>query len=306
MLSSGKNSTNVRANPSQGRRPKTPPLGAIRGAMRALTLVSPSLSSRWAYSMFTTPRRHARPEREQRRLQDAEAFTFESDGLSLAAWRWGEGPQVLLLHGWEGRGSQLGAFVEPLLAAGFGVLTFDGPAHGDSPGRQVTPGHLARAVRDLAEHVGGLHAVVAHSMGGLATSFALREGLEVDRVVFVSPGSHPSDATGALGRVLDLPPSVLRRVRESVAAAHGRTWDEVAAEDPFAAHRPPLFIAHDIGDKDVPMRVAEHITDVWGEAELYRTAGLGHRRILRDAEVVRRAVEFLRAPSDASLPAPAP
>jgi alpha-beta hydrolase superfamily lysophospholipase len=32
-------------------------------------------------------------------------------------------------RGWGGRGAQLAAFVEPLLARGFSVVTLDAPAH---------------------------------------------------------------------------------------------------------------------------------------------------------------------------------
>jgi len=31
---------------------------------------------------------------------------------------WGKGPTVMLVHGWSGRGAQLGELVEPLVAAG--------------------------------------------------------------------------------------------------------------------------------------------------------------------------------------------
>ena len=59
---------------------------------------------------------------------------------------WGAGPSVLLVHGWEGRGAQLGALVDPLVAAGYRVVALDGPAHGDSPGRLSTLALPAHAV----------------------------------------------------------------------------------------------------------------------------------------------------------------
>ena len=136
-------------------------------------------------------------------------------------------------------------------------------------------------------------------MDSLATSLALQAGLLTDKVVFIAPGSHPGDATAQMAKLLDLPPSVLRGVRETLASSLGKTWHELAQADPFADHDVPLFIAHDVGDKDVPIATAEKMQRTWGNAQLYRTAGLGHRRILRDPEVVLRAVDFIGAPRTA-------
>ena len=43
-------------------------------------------------------------------------------------YSWGSGPTVLLVHGWEGRGSQLSAFAPALVKAGFRVVAVDMPA----------------------------------------------------------------------------------------------------------------------------------------------------------------------------------
>jgi hypothetical protein len=40
----------------------------------------------------------------------------------LPVYSWGSGPTILLAHGWSGRGSQLGAFVEPLVEQGFRLV----------------------------------------------------------------------------------------------------------------------------------------------------------------------------------------
>lgn len=297
-------STNVRDIPrpsSSGGHPSKPPsLRPLRGALRALNLISPSLAAQWAFRLFTTPRRHVRPAREQRLLQEASVLDFISRGRVLRGWSWGQGPAIMLVHGWEGRGAQLGAFVQPLVQAGYRVVTFDAPAHGQSAGRRMTPLDQARAMSALAQWVGGVHAVIAHSMGSLSTSLALQDGLHLERLVFVAPGSHPGEATERMGQVLDLPPSVVMGVREALAARLGQTWQQLADSDPFAGHEVPLFVAHDVGDRDVPIDAAERLCSSWGPATLYRTAGLGHRRILRDPDVVLRAVEFIGPP-----PAPA-
>jgi pimeloyl-ACP methyl ester carboxylesterase len=58
----------------------------------------------------------------------------------------------------------------------------------------------------------------------------------------------------------------------------------------------PLLVIHDEEDREVPIEAGELVARSWPGAELVRTRGLGHRRILRDPAVVARAVEFAVGP----------
>ena len=55
----------------------------------------------------------------------------------------------------------------------------------------------------------------------------------------------------------------------------------------------PALIVHDRDDREVPFHDAERLTARWPGAHFYPTEGLGHRRILKDDDVIRRAVEFV-------------
>ena len=72
---------------------------------------------------------------------------MSAGGQRVAGWSWGDGPAVYLVHGWAGVGGQLAAFVPPLLAGGFRVVTFDAPGHGASAGRRSSIIHFADALR---------------------------------------------------------------------------------------------------------------------------------------------------------------
>ena len=83
---------------------------------------------------FSRPRRIAASEAEQALLRQATQSHHPHEGKDIAIWTLGRGPRVLLVHGWDSRGSHLAGFVEPLLRAGFSLTLFDMPAHGDSDG----------------------------------------------------------------------------------------------------------------------------------------------------------------------------
>ena len=75
----------------------------------------------------------------------------------------------------------------------------------------------------------------------------------------------------------------------------GRAWSafDVAALAPSLAA--PLLMIHDRGDAEVPWQHGLAITRSWPGAGLLTTDGPGHRRILRDPDVVAAAVAFMAA-----------
>jgi pimeloyl-ACP methyl ester carboxylesterase len=62
-----------------------------------------------------------------------------------------------------------------------------------------------------------------------------------------------------------------------------------------AALDTPLLVMHDRDDPTVPWAEGAAIATAWRGAELVTTSGLGHRDIVRDPDVVARAVAFLSA-----------
>jgi pimeloyl-ACP methyl ester carboxylesterase len=260
---------------------------------RAASL-SPALGARLLERAFLSPRRHPWPARERAWLDSAASRTFESRGRRLAAWTWGErGPAVLLVHGWEGRGAQLGTFIEPLLSRGFRVVTFDAPGHGMSEGKRSSVVEMGAAVADAAEELGPFHGAVAHSVGSAATTLALRDGARIERVVYIAP---PLDLIPFLVRVaeaLGLGEEVLPIARRNIANRFGFEWESISHYRLAPSMKAPLLVIHDSEDREIEVESGLGLVSLWRGSRLEVTSGLGHRRILRDEEVVSRAVSFL-------------
>src|SRR5437867_8848785 len=148
-----------------------PPAQALlRPGIRALSALAPGLAARVAERMLLTPARHSAPPQEIAALASARRTIVRVEETALSTWTWGHGPRVLLVHGWAGRGGQLAAFVPPLLARGFSVVTFDAPGHGASPAPQTSVVAFTGAVRAVAAALGPIRGVVAHSLGAVATA----------------------------------------------------------------------------------------------------------------------------------------
>ncbi|HEV8610635.1 MAG TPA: alpha/beta fold hydrolase, partial [Thermoanaerobaculia bacterium] len=266
---------------------------ATRGVLSGLSRVSPGTAARIATVLFRRPPGRRRSDLPRSAFDSGQRVDLRLDGRRLAVWRWGKGPTALLVHGWGSRGARLGDFVAPLTRAGFSVVAFDAPGHGASGGRLSSLPQFVAAIREIGERLGPLHAVVAHSMGGAATTLAMARGLDVKRAVFLAPAADPAGYSERFASVLGLTDDVVSRMKQGLERRFGFLWkdfDVLAAAATLAA---PLLVIHDSDDRDVPLADGVSIAAAWPGARLVTTNGLGHRRIVHDRAVVLRAIAFL-------------
>src|SRR5512140_1014286 len=283
-----------RAEKSTNDRSTSIPRG-LRGALALLSRLSPALAARAAARLFLLVPRLPTPRGEAAAfLASGDAFRVEVDGPSLAAWSFGRGPAVLLVHGWAGRGSQMRAFVPAFVAAGHRAIVFDAPGHGASLGRSASLPAFAAAIAAVARATGA-RAAIAHSMGGASTLLALSRGLELSRAVILGSPSSATRIWDGWRRALGLSREVADAARGILEARVGTPFADLDAVSVGPNVRVPVLVFHDEEDAEIPFTDGEDIARLVPDARLERTHGLGHRRILRDPGVVARAVDFLRA-----------
>jgi len=271
-------------------------LTVIRGALRVLSRTAPRIATRVAADLFMKPRRFRTPPREQALLEGAERFEIRAgEDTTIRAWRWGNGPVVILTHGWEGRGSQMASFVAPLVASGRSVVAFDAPGHGRTDGNRSSLPHFAWALRCVAASVANdaPDAIIAHSLGCAATTLALREGLTTRRVVFISPPLNPADYTNRFGDILGLEDEIIQRMRLRIEERFLRKWSDYSLAGTARMMTAPLLVIHDRDDQDTLWSEGAALADAWPSAKMMTTEGLGHRRILREQSVIEAAAKFV-------------
>ena len=80
-----------------------------------------------------------------------------------------------MVHGWGARATHMGKMIEPLVAAGFRLVAFDAPAHGESFGGSTDLIEYAAAIKAVARHAGPVHTLLAHSFGVAMALYARRD-----------------------------------------------------------------------------------------------------------------------------------
>jgi pimeloyl-ACP methyl ester carboxylesterase len=205
----------------------------------------------------------------------------------LRVHAFGEGPLVVLVHGWQGAGSQMRSLAEAIVAAGFRVAIFDMPAHGEAPGWSTSGPEFARILSGVAAQLGPVHALVGHSLGGMAALLCAARGLPLSGVVAVAPTPSFEFALRGHARTFGLSPlakELLARRFEARTRTKREEFDLERLELPV-----PALLVHDLLDRIIPSRHSRRLKDAWQSARLIETCGFGHRRVL-DADLVAQAI----------------
>lgn len=280
-------------------------LTALRLYFRTLKRVAPKTAGRHAYRLFSTPRiRRPVPSSVEGVMGRAERSMVTVDGEQVATYRWPakapEAPRVMLVHGWESRAARMAVWVDPLLDAGFEVLAFDAPAHGESTGQRTNPVVFATIIRAIADAAGPLYACVGHSLGGLSSILAItgcgpmqHPEVQMDRLVVVGGAESGVDAMGMFCEALGLGDDFLPLLLAGAAEGSGRAVKDLDGHRIFADHPVPTLWIHDVDDAEVSFEAAERVARTCPHVRLERVEGLGHHTIVRDPSVIQRGVDFL-------------
>ena len=231
---------------------------------------------------------------------DGTPFEVTSQRHVVRGTTWGDGPVVYLMHGWGGRGSQLAAYVDPLVRAGHRVVMFDAPSHGDSDPGPSGAGYshgpqFGHALDAVASKYGPAKAVIAHSMGAVPALMTLKYGwLGAERLVFLAPMARLSTQFDVFQRFLGFGPRTRRRMERYTEELVGFSVGEFDVVDLASRMDPyPTLIVHDRGDRQTSYAESLDLAARLPDAELITTDGLGHHRILRDTVVVRQVLAFV-------------
>lgn len=260
-----------------------------------LSQIAPGFTARIAYNFFLTPKRRPISVNARHVLNEAIKSVIQFENRESVVYRWGHGPTVLLVHGWEGNAASMRAFIPHLLEKGFQVIAFDAPAHGDSKGKQTNAVEMASAVRRLITLYGPIHGIIAHSIGGAATMLAvenLPEG-QVGRIVLNGSPSELENVWAGYAHTLNLSDATLQAMYRRLERKVGYPIEYFSVKRIAPSINIPGLVIHDVHDRVIPYTEAETIVAHWKKATLLTTKKLDHRGALTDQTVIAQITAFL-------------
>ncbi|MCU7878208.1 MAG: alpha/beta hydrolase [Candidatus Thiodiazotropha sp. (ex Lucinoma borealis)] len=263
--------------------------------------VTPKLAGNIALRLFMTPPNFPIPRRELTIRDSARLQSQEINGEKIAVRSWGEGPAVLLCHGWGGRGTQFFAFIEPLVAAGYRAVVFDAPAHGDSSGKSTNMLEVSRTISAIAQHQGPISAVIGHSFGcGTALLAISRLGLPSDKIILISCFTDTLWITEQFAEAFGINEPVIIAMRDKAKQRFANTfdtpwqWSQLSPVETIKQVDGDLLLIHDKQDTEVPYEHALKLMKEAPSAKLLTTERLGHKKILMDKTCIDACIEHIR------------
>jgi pimeloyl-ACP methyl ester carboxylesterase len=278
----------------------SPATKLFRWGLGASQRLWPTLAVRAASRLFATPLPPKWLNRRRAWGPDwrIDAWPFENASLTLYSRPVAlHGPLVLLVHGWGGHAGQMLALADSLQAQGLRPVIVELPAHGRSAGSISTLPQFARAIEyaaaRLVQQGHSLHALVAHSLAANAGAYAVSRGLPVAKLVLMAPPASPYEYTRLFAHVFGLSEKTRAAMQRRVEAREGILMPqfEPAAVGPRISQ--PTLVIHDRRDSINRFADGEAYRDAIAGARLLATDDLGHRRILKDAEVLRELTAFV-------------
>lgn len=269
---------------------------AVRWFFPKLESLSGKLAVVYFERIFFSPFRYKAPERERECEQIAIFEELDGDGLKIQAYVWGNlaNPYVLVMHGWAGRATQFRKFIPQLLAEGYCVIGFDGPAHGRSSGKKTNILEFETAFKMVFAKWGEPVGVIAHSFGGGALLFSIMNGLPVKKLINIASPTMADEIIKSYLRAVNGSWKTGLQFKELIKKKYGKPFEEFTTMH-FIEHIKglDLMLVHDVDDKDVTIIQTEKLVEKY-PAIFLKTSGLGHNRILKDEAVIQACIDFIR------------
>lgn len=228
-------------------------------------------------------------------LDGLDTFRFGVNGSRLA-WSVGQGPLVILVHGYSGRGVQMAALARKLAVEGLRCVFFDAGGHGASTPEKISFSTFMTDTRDIMAHLGEpVHALIGHSAGALAFMRA-RAMLDISAQKYglISAPLFPYVPLATM-RGKGAPEQSLDYVKAVLCDQFQMSWASLINGDAFAPETGKQVLAvYDTADQRVRHTDADEIASLWPGTRIFKTGGYGHNRILKAPEVLEAVCEFVK------------
>ena len=256
--------------------------------LTVIYLLVPDLAKRKINTHFFKPTVYPLTPLERWYLENAARFQIHVHGKKIQCWKWGQGPGILFVHGWNGRGIQFRYFFEALLDAGYSLITYDAPAHGESEGQITNYFELSDTVRSFLDPSRGfnIQGIIAYSLCASAAINCLSKVKSSVVVALIAPALKLKEILFNTFNRQGVP----KRLYQSLIAEMEKEYGyDLYQDNPYHLLKEidsKVILVHDKDDRTIPYVDSKKLTDQLNNVYLYTTEGLGHKRVLKDKNTI--------------------
>ena len=267
----------------------------IKKTAKTLSFFSDKLAAKFALDLFDRPIKFPMPEREKHMDISSTQYSYilPKCKKQINVYQYGNGSKkALLVHGWNGRGTQLVSIAKQLEKNDYTVYSFDAPGHGKTPNTRTVMIDFIEAINELSTKYKGFDIIIGHSLGGMSTLNAISRGAVARKAVTIGAGDKIQDIINDFVLQLGLKSNVgihLKKLFEKKYSSKTADYDVYKNAEKINI---PVLLIHDKNDKDVPYTTSENINNHLKNSDLLLTEKLGHKKILGNEDVIQKIISF--------------
>ena len=209
----------------------------------------PSFAAQMALDLFCTTQKNERPSNELEFWNTGKALEFSS---KRSCRTWGQGPEIWLIHGWSSRGSAFYRIIPLFVKAGFKVIAWEAPAHGDSPGKQTNLVDFSKSLAsDIDDHGSKPLAIIGHSFGGAALAIINRYTALPKFVAIISSPSETPKIFQNYKKLINLSKKSFAKLVQKAEKMVGTTIASTSLINNDLSKHSQVLVIHDKKDKEI-------------------------------------------------------
>lgn len=265
----------------------------IGNALNATSYVSPRYASKKAIHLFSKPRKGRYNENQNAIIATAKRTQLSWHDLDISVYVWeGNGPTILLAHGWESNASRWSYLLKDLRAQDYTVIALDAPAHGNSGGKVFNAVLYSEFISETVKYFKP-EVLIGHSVGGMASIFCLHNYQlpSVTKLISLGAPAHFDGVFSRYKNMMGYNHRISKGMERLVVERFGKTTDYFSAANFTKDFEIKGLIIHDKKDKIIPYEDALLFSNKFKNSELITTEGFGHS--LKDNSLTPKIIDFI-------------
>lgn len=265
--------------------------------VKILSKIFPGLFVSIAFDKLANPQIRKLREREIEILKTSKEEDLTFLGFNIKTYHWqGSKDSILLIHGWEGQAGNFSDLVLELQKEDYNIYAFDAPSHGFSSKGKTSLMEFTQLVGELI-HRYNVKKLISHSFGGVATSYALfqNQNMKIDKYALITTPDKFSERIDDVAKQYGIDQKVIDKLITRIEKDYQIKVNELNVSNFVKSIRvKEALIIHDTNDKVIPIERSKNVYNNWKECKFIEVQGTGHFRILRDENILKTVIEFIR------------
>lgn len=267
---------------------------AVRLYIKVLTKISKKRGTKLVTKLFLTPqRKNLRPDQLDYYKSGQRDF-IKFNGKDVFVFTKGEGPRIMLAHGWGSNSYIFRYLIDELVETGYSVVTVDYPAHGQSNGNQTTLPETSELVKLMSDTYGPFKAMIGYSFGGPTTLRSMELGAKTENLVLLSAPTKIDSIFNPFFDLLDISSQLQELFIQALVTQTGIDRKRISPEDMDFDRSIRTLIIHDRTDEIISVSDATDFDQDLENSKLILTENLGHRGVPRNEATIHQIVDFIK------------